>query len=246
MNRSTRLAAPVALLLLVGLSAPAWAQDVILFGSGSGAEDFSGYTVGSALPTSGNWASATNVTIENGASGTYAYFSSDAGTPATREAVTTQIAAGSHDHANLSFWLKYTTSLGVQDSTLMDGTLAFDEFPNSPAQDAITVQYSIDGVNWLDVRTFTSNNPNPAFAAGKNVGIKLPTGALSDNLQIRFTQSYGGVSSFASQWAIDNVQIVNPEPATWALFSLASLGLGGYVAGRRRRRAAAAKTAATA
>lgn len=98
--------------------------------------------------------------------------------------------------------------------------------------------YSVDGVNFFALQVLSTEldeSENPTV--WNSFAIAIPLAAQSSTTQFRFVQRSHSGDGF-DHWAIDNLQVDAvaevPEPASLAIWGLASLGLA-YGARRARR-----------
>lgn len=221
--------------------ATAFAQAVTIF-----SDDFeTGYTTGTALPTTGNWSAITgSVTVEAPVSNTYLYLFKQTGNNASATTAAIDASGAGGQAVIVAFMLRYTSNNGNPVDNKTDGALAFNEFGGGGGTtDDIFIDYV--GNAGLPFKRFNNVDVGRTYVAFKQVHLVIPSAALTSTMQIVFSQPSG--TGGTSQWAIDDVQIlINPEPGTWALFGLGAAGLAGVAARRRRRtqRAVAGHTAA--
>jgi len=223
------VAVVAASVTLGAVASPALAQQYTAF-----TDDFESYTTGKGLPTGGTnkWSSTNgNVTVEQGSGSQFMWAHSNKGPNAT-----TASFRATGIGATLSFDLRYTGDDGdtTFNETLSDNGITFSEFESSA--DDIMVAYSTNGSTFTSLQTFAWNDTT--YRSGfASVSITLPSAALVQTLQIRFSQGTNTGKKAKDEWAVDNVlvTVTTPEPASWSLFGLATAALA---FGIRRRRAA--------
>jgi hypothetical protein len=134
-------------------------------------------------------------------------------------------------------------------------SFAFDWFSTKQAVDAMQVQYSKDGTNWINVGTPYLADPNTFYSGtSPNITVALPTDAANDSyLGVRLVTAYdpssgspdytgasGGVyNNNSGNWRLDNVEFLgtaaaSPEPSS-VLLCLVAGGAGAFFRCRKRK-----------